>query len=188
MKNKVANISQREAGSLINRLVEFLGKYDVKHCLQKYEHSLKTAGPIFREYYLKWRHPWLGALVQYYELANKAKSICRHLTPELEALAIDAKKVVTLQKNMPNSVKENYRKNLLDFDSARNYLFEIEVAWHFFVNNCDIIWYEANSSKLPEFLVRAPSFHFNVECKRISVDIARKIHRKGHCSINTGIF
>ena len=178
MENQVTDIYPHKSGSLINKLVEFLGERNVKDCLRRYKEALKSAGPIFREYYLKQRHPWLSALGQYYELTNKAKSIHRNLTPELKALVIDAKKVVTLQENMPDSVKNKYRTVLLDTDHARNYLFEIQTAWHFFVKDYDIRWYEDSSSKHPEFLVEAPGFHFNVECKWISVDIARKIHRK----------
>lgn len=178
MKNEVVDIYQHKVGSLIKRLVSFLGEQKVQRCIKRYERSLKSSGPVFREYYLKDRHPWFAALVQYYELTNKAKSIHRHLTPELKALAIDAKKVVTLQKNMPNSVKRKYKMNLLDDDRARNYLFEIRTAWHFFVKGYNVQWYENDSMKRPEFLVKAPGLQFNVECKWISVDIARKIHRK----------
>ncbi len=178
MKNEVADIYQHKAGSLINKLVEFLGERNVKCCLRRHEKALKSAGPVFREYYLKWRHPWFSAFGQYYELINKAKSIHRHLTPELRTLVAGAKKVVTLEENMPDSVKNKYKAVLLDADHARNYLFEIQIAWHFFAKAYDIQWYEDNSNNHPEFLVKAPSFHFNVECKRISVDIARKIHRR----------
>jgi len=178
MKKEVADIYQHKAGSLIKKLIEFLGERNVKSCLKRHGEALKSAGPVFRGYYLKWRHPWLSALGQYYKLTNKAKSVHRHLTPELKALVIDAKKVVTLQEKMPDSVKNKYRTVLLDNDHARNYLFEIKTAWHFFVKGYDIRWYEDDSSKRPEFLVTAPGLQFNVERKWISVDIARKIHRK----------
>jgi len=169
MTNEVADIYQNKVGSLINKLVEFLGERNVKYCLRRHEHSLKSAGTIFREYYLKDRHPWLSAFAQYYELINKAKSINKHLTPELKDLAIDANKVITFQKNMPDSVKNKYRRDLLDIDSARNYLFEIKTAWHFYSKSkgCGIYWYEDDSSKHPEFLVKEPDLQFNVADKLI---------------------
>ncbi|MHC4479003.1 MAG: hypothetical protein ACYTEL_25535 [Planctomycetota bacterium] len=178
MERQVADIYDYKAGSLINKLVGFLGEDNVKRCLRRQEEAMKSAGPIFKEYYLKQRHPWLSGLGQYYELTNKAKSIHRHLTPELKAVVSDAKKVVTLQSHMPDSVKNKYKRDLLDRDSARNYLFEIEVAWHFFQKGYELEWYEDDSTRRPEFLVRAPGLDFNVECKRISVDIARNIHRR----------
>jgi len=120
----------------------------------------------------------LSALEQYYELTNKAKSIHRNLTPELQALANDANKVITLQNKMSHSVKNKYKRAFLDSNNARNYLFEIHIAWHFFANGYDIQWYQDDSSKHAEFIVKLSALQFNVECKRITVDIARKIHRK----------
>lgn len=178
MENQVTDIYQHKAGSLINKLVEFLGERNVKRCLQRYERSLKSSGPVFREYYLKNKHPWLNALTQYYELTKKAKSIHKNLTPELKDLATDAKKVVDLQHQMPKSVKNKYKKDLLDDNNACYYLFEIQTAWHFFAKNWAIQWYEDVPTKHPEFLIEAPELQFNVECKWISVNIARKIHRK----------
>lgn len=176
--NEIADIYDYEAGKLIKRLIEFLGENNVKRCLRRHEQALKSAGPIFGEYYLKRRHPWLSAFKQYYGLTNRARSIHRHMTPELKALVIDAKKVVTLLKNMSDSVKNKYKRDFMDMDNARNYLFEIKIAWHFFVKGYGIKWYEEDSIKHPEFLVTAPDLKFDVECKWISVDIARRIHRK----------
>jgi len=177
MANELTDIYADKAGSLINKLIEFLGEPNVKRSLESRERAMKSAGPIFREYYLKDRHPWLSALVQYYELTHKAKSLKRNLKPELKALAIDAHKVLTLQKSMPDSVKNKYRRDLLDVNTVPSYLFEINIAWHF-SKHYDLKWCENDSGKHPEFLVKTPGFEFYVECKRISVDIARKIHRK----------
>jgi len=178
MENRIRDIYTNKAGSLIAKLVGFLGESNVRECLKRYEHAMKSSGVIFREYYLKDRHPWLNALRQYYELTSHAKCVHRHPTPELRILAGDAKKVTALQNQMPDSVRNKYKKDLLDQDRARSYLFEIQIAWHFFVRNWDIQWYEDDSSKHPEFVVKAPELHFDVECKFISIDIARKIHRR----------
>jgi len=178
MENRARKIYTNKAGSLIAKLITFFGESNVRECLKRYEHSLKSSGTVFREYYLKNRHPWLNAIGQYYRLTSQAKSIHRHLTPELMALVTDAKKVTTLQNQMPDSVRNKYKRDLLDPDRARSYLFELQIAWHFFVRNWDIQWYEEDSGKHPEFVVKAPDLHFDVECKWISVDIARKIHRR----------
>lgn len=178
MENRERDIYTNKVGNLIAKLITFLGEPKVGRCLKRYKHSLEISDTVFRDYYLKNRHPWFNAISQYYELTDQAKSIHRHLTPELKALATDAKKVITLQNQMPDSVKSKYKRDLLDLDSARNYLFELQIAWHFFVRNWDIRWYEADSDKHPEFAVKAPDLDFDVEYKWISVDIARKIHRR----------
>jgi len=178
MQREIANIYEHKAGSLINKLVGFLGEDNVKHCLGRYEKAMKSAGPIFKEYYLRYRHPWLDALGEYYGLIKKGKSIHRHLSPGLKGLAVDAKKVVTLQRHMPDCVRNKYKRDLLDMESGRSYLSELQIAWDFFVKGYALQWYEDDSARHAEYLVQAPSFAFDVECKRISVDIARKIHRK----------
>ncbi len=178
MADEIPQIHQSEARSLIKRLMSFLGEYNVQKAVERYERSMLKSGPLIREYYLKDRHPWFRAFTQYYDLIRKGKSINRNLTPELQKLAIDGKKVITVQEQMPRSVKKKFKRDLLDIDSARNYLFEIEIAFHFFQKGGNIQWYEDVSGMHPEFLVKTPGLDFNVECKRISVDIARRIHRK----------
>jgi hypothetical protein len=174
----IADVHDYEVSKLINRLVSFLGANKVERCIQKYHFSLQSSGPVFRDYYLKYRHPWWNALSEFFNLEKAGKSIRRNLTQELEILAGDAKKVTILQKLMPDSVREKCRKDLIDDNRAYDYLFEIDIAWHFFLKGYDIEWYEDSLYPHSEFLTRAPGFEFNVECKRISVDISRRIRRR----------
>ena len=79
---------------------------------------------------------------------------------------------------MSSSIREKYRRDLIDDNRAQDYLFEIHIAWHFFLKGYDIKWHESDSESHSEFLVRTPEFEFNVECKRISVDASKKIRRR----------
>ncbi|MCJ7508033.1 MAG: hypothetical protein MUO85_04790, partial [candidate division Zixibacteria bacterium] len=81
----------------------------------------------------------------------------------------------TLQKFMPVSVQNKYKRDLVDPDRAFDYLFEIRIAWDFYSRGNELKWYEDDGKKHPEFLVKTPEFNFNVECKRISDDISRQI-------------
>lgn len=174
----VADIHDYEVSRLINRLVSFLGPITVERCIQKYNASLQSSGPVFRDYYLKYRHPWWNALSEFFELEKAGKSILKNLTEGLKTLAGDSQKVTTLQKLMPDAVREKYRKDLIDDNRANDYLFEIDIAWHFFQKGYDIKWYESALKSHSEFLVRAPELEFDVECKRISVDISRRIRKR----------
>ncbi len=174
----VADVHDYEVSRLIHRLVSFLGPITVERCIQKYNASLQSSGPVFRDYYLKHRHPWWNALSDFFKLEKAGKSIVKNLTEGLKTLAGDSKKVTTLEKLMPDTVREKYRKDLIDDNRANDYLFEIDIAWHFFQKGYDIKWYESGLESHSEFLVRTPEFEFNVECKRISVDISRRIRRR----------
>jgi hypothetical protein len=178
MVDSTLDISDREASNLINKLIRFIGYNNLQKCLQRYNTSLRSSGQIYRDYYLKKRHPWWNTFIDFYQLERNGKSIRKNLTSELKILAGDAHKISTLQRFMPEAVKNKYRKNLIDDDRAFDYLFEIQMAWHFYMKGCEIKWHDEDKIRHSEFLVKTPQFEFNVECKRISVDIARKIRRR----------
>lgn len=168
----------REIRSFINKLINFLGIKEVGKCLEKYEASLRDAGPFFREYYLKSRHPWWAALTEYYNLEKKGLSVRNHLTDELKRLVGDAKKIAFLQKKMPEVIKNKYKKDLLDDEGAHAYLFELNIAWHFVLSKYEIIWPVSHNGRHSEFIVKASDFEFEVECKRVRADSARRMRRR----------
>ncbi len=85
------------------------------------------------------------------------------------------------KKMMPGSVRNKFRKDLLDEKRTFDYLFELEIAWHFLVNNHSLSWYEEDG--FPDFIVKTSEFDFNVECKRITVDASRKTWRSDFCRL-----
>jgi len=178
MSTSESDIHDYEASRLINKLYCFLGPANVGRALEKHKRSLDLSGFIVREYTLKHKHPWWNAFIAFFELKKGGKSIKRNLTPEIKMLAADAKRIITLQKFMPISVQNKYKRDLIDSDSAFNYLFEIHIAWHFYLQGNELQWYEDDGEKHPEFLVRTPNFNFDVECKKISDDISRQIKDK----------
>lgn len=178
MRNSESDIYDTEASYLINKLYSFLGPANVDRALKKHQRSLDLSGPVVSEYTFKHRHPWWNAFRTFFELKKNGKSIKRNLTPELKMLAADAKKISTLQRFMPTSVQNKYKRDLIDSDRAFDYLFEIQIAWHFYLQGNELQWYEDDGEKHPEFIVKTPNLDFNVECKRISVDISRRIKRQ----------
>lgn len=176
--NTQSYIHDHEVPNLVNKLIRFVGKDNLEKCLVRYRRSLQSSGPVFREYYLKTRHPWWEAFLEYFNLEKAGKSIKKNLTRNIKLLAFDAKKISTLQRLMPEKVREKYKRDLIDDNRSYDYLFEIHIAWHFYLRGCKIRWYEDDSKSHLEFLVKDSDLEFNVECKRISVDIARKIKRR----------
>ncbi|MEA1994618.1 MAG: hypothetical protein U9N18_00465 [Campylobacterota bacterium] len=176
--NQISDIYDYEVPNLVNKLIRFIGRAEIEKCLVRYKRSLRLSGPVFREYYLKTRHPWWEALIEYFALEKSGKSIKRNLNERIKILAGDAKTISVLQRLMPEKIKTKYKKDLIDDNHAYDFLFEIQIAWHFFLKGCEIIWHEDDSKSHSEFLVRDSNLEFNVECKRISVDISRKIRRR----------
>ena len=176
MKNSDNDIHDYQARGIIKKLISFFGTSNIEKALKKYDLALNSAGPIYRDYYIKTRHPWFEFIKRFYELDKKGKSIKNHIDINLKRLAGDAKKLSILQRNMPQNVRNKFKQDLLDENRAVDFLFELHIAWHYYLKGYEIEWYEEENC--PEFLVKTPKLQFNVECKRVSVDIARKIWRK----------
>jgi hypothetical protein len=178
MNPSESDIHDYEASRLINKLYCLLGPANIDRRLEQYKRTLGLSGPIVSEYTIKHQHPWWNAFIAFFELKKAGKSIKHNLTPEIKMLAADAKRIITLKRFMPASVQNKYKRDLLDPERAFDYLFEIHIAWNFYIRGNELQWYEDGEKKHPEFLVKTPNFSFNVECKRISVDISRKVKRE----------
>ncbi|MDH3999274.1 MAG: hypothetical protein OET90_10600, partial [Desulfuromonadales bacterium] len=171
-------VMEKEASRLIRRLEGFLGGATVDKALAKYEKSLKTSGPILERYYTPYVHPWWDSLKKYRKLVKSGKSVWKYMRDPFErSLIKSAYEIGILQADMPESVRDKFRKDLVDDKNAWAYLFEIQIASHYYQYGYDISWYEDDGQPRPEFKVTADGFEFDVECKRISVDASRKLRR-----------
>jgi hypothetical protein len=177
-ENYIKTIHPSEIRKIIRQLIKFLGQSTIENCIANYNKSLLSSGPTFREYYLKTRHPWWEALNIFFELERSGKSVQKHITEDLKRCCRDGKIITTLQKTMPEKVRNKYKKDLIDKNRARDYLFELSIAWHFYQNGFEIKWYAEEGC--PEFLVKTSNFDLNVECKRVSVDASRKIRKRDY--------
>lgn len=97
--NKLSDIYECEVRKFIIRLIDFFGSIQIEKCIKKYKESLACAGPVYKTYYLKRRHPWWEALIYFYELESKGQSVNKHLDLKLKLLASDGRKISILQKN-----------------------------------------------------------------------------------------
>lgn len=178
MRNSESDINDNQASYYINKLYDFIGPLNVEKALKKHKRALDLSGPIVSETTLRKSHPWWDVLSKVHDMKKSGMSIKRHLTPEIKILVADGLRIAKLKKFMPDSVQRKYKRDLITKDRAFDYLFEIRIAWHYYLEGHELQWYEDDGEKHPEFLVKTPNFDFNVECKRISVDMGRKIKRK----------
>lgn len=177
-KPRPFSVVDKETPRIIRRLINFFGSAAIDKALAKYEMALQTSGPILATYYTPYRHPWWDSLRKYLEMEKSGRSSWKHMTGHLERSMVgDAYKIGVLQAKMPTSVKDKFRKDLVDDNNARAYLFEIQMASHYYQYGYEISWYEDDGNPRPEFKVTADDFEFDVECKRFSTDASRKIRR-----------
>lgn len=171
----------REIPNLIRKLRRFLDEQALQGVLKQYRDAVAKAQAqhqeIYAAYYLQDQHPWWEALIEYNELERCGKSIRREASPRLVHTAGDAHKLVQLQRTMPPTVQEHYRRVLLDTARARDYLFELNVAWHYHSHGYSIRWSEDTGGPQPEFSIRREGHTINVECKKSAIDSYRRIKR-----------
>ena len=106
-------------------MIDFLGTESVNRELERYKHSKSTAGKIYLDYYLKYKHPWWESLLVYLSLKKNDRLYLKAFDTRIMKLAEDSKKIQILKKNMPKSIIDKYRHDLLDSENAINYLFEL---------------------------------------------------------------
>lgn len=173
-----ADVTDREAFRQIRQLVDWLGELRIRRGLETYDASLKLAdGPMYRDYYLKVRHPWWEPLNEFMKLKRKGVERVPHTSPRLTMLAADANKIVRLKRTMPRDVQDSFSRNLLA-DDPIGHLFELEVAWQYYLKGFDLSWYSSKNSTIPEFSATRDSLTLNVECKTIAADTGRRIKRR----------
>jgi hypothetical protein len=79
-------------------------------------------------------------------------------------------------------LKEKFRRDLLDPENARSYLFEFKVAFLHLLSGGKIEWLESNDS-YAEFSVNRGDYSFQVECKFISYDKGLNCHQRDFYTI-----
>jgi len=174
----LSDISDQEASYYIKKLKTFLGHANIDRALRRYEKIRGTAGPIVWQYYHKTQHPWLETLLEIDKLQRTGKSVKRHLTHSVKQLVADGKRIDVLRHHMTATTQNKYKRDLLDFKNARNFLFELRIAWHFYLKGYKPEWHDDDSRQHSEFVLHTPKCDIDVECKTISVDMCRQVHRQ----------
>jgi hypothetical protein len=182
MKDKtMLTLHDSEIDFNIKKLIQIFGEPNIEQALKKYNKSMLLSPPIYREFHLIGLHPWFHGLNSYLQAKKKGKSIKRHLTDELIQIANDSCKLQQIFREAPSEIKAKFRKDLLDPESARAYLFEINIASKFKHKGFNIDWELGKNIKIPEFSIYNPEVFYDkiqIECKLIKHDKTKKIKRK----------
>ena len=140
MRNSEADINDNQALYYINQLYNFLGPRNVEKALKKHKRALDLSGPIVSKTILRNRHPWWDTFSKVLDMKKSGMSIKRHLTHEIKILAADGLRISKLKKFMPDSVQRKYKRDLIDKHRAFDYLFEIRIAWHYYLEGHELQW------------------------------------------------
>ena len=180
MKLKSVDLKDKEMEKEIKRFLDFTG-YDY---WEKIIDKIDTVeGRFYKELYLLKRNPFIRSLKQYFQLIKEGKSIWKHTSEDLINLARNVFIINRVSYNLNDNGKNLIRGRLRNENGIRPFLFELEIATHFFRRGLDVefLEYEASntSGKTFEFLVSGDGIEREIECKWKSIDAGRKITRSG---------
>jgi hypothetical protein len=120
------------------------------------------------------RNPFIQPLKQYFHLIKEGKSIWKHTSEDL----------INLARNVFAINGKNYiRGRLRDENGIIPFLFELDIATHFFRQGLDVEFLEYETSdtsgKTFEFLVSGDGIEREIECKWKSIYTGRRIASSG---------
>jgi hypothetical protein len=169
------NMTDQEIVPLISSLIVFLGRDRVNKSIKSWRKSIETSKGLVLEYYKYQTFRWWPAFVEFEKIVANGNG---NYSVNVMALARDAKRIFELLSTMPNSIQKKFASTLVSREGTAASLFEIHMAWHYMKSGYRVSWCEDNGIPMPEFIVYADNFEFEVECKELSVDKCQRISRE----------
>jgi hypothetical protein len=127
--------------------------------------------------YLGSRNPLTRHIETYLTLEREGKLLRRHATPELMKACGYLKVINALFHQSQSSVIPKLKSVLFDDETARAFLFELEIAIHYFRRGYDVEFVDLRDLGTFDLLVSDGQADLEVECKTKSADAGRKITR-----------
>lgn len=179
---KRPELVDRNMGREIERFLEFTGRNLWEDQIEKLRQQLFSKKFHFYKVWLQNRNPLLGPLREYFQLIKEGKSIWKNASPRLKYFAKQACVINILVRKLNSIANNKILGELHDPPRIRSFLFELQVATHFFVRGFDVYFLDLESSSEQrsfDFLVKNQHAEIEIECKRKSCDAGRKITREG---------
>lgn len=180
MRLKSVDLTDKKMEKEIERFLAFTGHDYWRKLIGK---TNGIEGKFYKELYILKLNPFIRPLKQYFQLRDEGKCIWKHTSEVLINLARHVFIINRVAHNLNNNGKNYINGRLRDKGGIRPFLFELQIATHFFRHGLDVefLEYEASdtSGKIIEFLISGDGIKREVECKWKSVDAGRRITRPG---------
>ena len=127
--------------------------------------------------YLASRNPLTRHIETYLTLEAEGKTLRRRATPEFMKTCGYLKVINALFHQSESSVIPKLKSILFDDDTARTFLFELDIAIHFFHRGYEVKFIDLQDLGTFDLLVSNGQEELEIECKTKSADAGRKITR-----------
>jgi hypothetical protein len=175
----VPAILDKDAHKEFRRFLEITGRIDWEKKIAKINTRRLFPPPSPNSYsnYLAGRHPLIEHIETYLKLERDGKLLRKHATPEVMKACGYLKVINALFYHGGSVMATKLHSIVGDDDTARSFLFELDMAIHFFRRGYDVEFVDLRDLGTFDLLVSDGKTELEVECKTKSADAGRKITR-----------
>ena len=175
----VPEILDKDAHREFDRFLEATGRSNWNQKLEKTNSRpfFKAPSPNAYLKYLANLNPLTHHIETYLALHKAGKVLRRHATPELMKVCGYLKIANGLIHETPSYALSKLESVWFDDETIRGFLFELDIAIHFFRCACDVQFIDLWGLGNFDLLISNGQQELEVECKTKSVDAGRKITR-----------
>lgn len=175
----VAEIIDKDAHREFRRFLEATGTDNWERKIGKLNSLPKFRSPSPNVYsaYLASRNPLVGAIERYLSLEKDGKSLRKNATPTLMKVSGYLKVINAVVHKGRTAAVQKVRSLVVDDETVRSFLFELDIAIHFFNRGYDVQFTDLEDRGTYDLLVSDGQCQLDVECKTKSADAGRKITR-----------
>lgn len=139
--------------------------------------QLSRGWPSYRDY-LRQRNPLVVCLERYFNLRKEGRTVWKHLDAASLKLCGYIKLLNRMAHDYSPRILNRLRGSILDDDGIKGFLYELDIAIHFFNQGFDVTFIDLEGCGNYDLLVGKGELEMEIECKRKSIDAGRRI-RKG---------
>jgi hypothetical protein len=174
-----ADIFDKDAHKEFRRFLETTGQTKWEQKIEKMKSLPFFPAPSPNAYlnYLASRNYLTSHIETYLTLEREGKVLRRHATPELMKACGYLKVINALFHQSQSSIIPKLKSILFDDETVRPFLFELDIAIHYFRRGDDVEFVDLRELGTFDLLVSDAQAELEVECKTKSADAGRKITR-----------
>src|SRR5215510_4333563 len=175
----IAEIIDKDAHREFRRFLEATGRDNWERKMAKLKSLPKFRPPSPNVYaaYLASRNPLLEAVARYLSLEKDGKSLRKNVTPTLMKVSGYLKVINAVLHQGGPAVVQKIQSLVLDDETVRSFLFELDIAVNFFHRGYDVQFGDLQDLETYDLLVSDGQTELEIECKTKSADAGRKITR-----------
>jgi len=175
-------IQDRDSGRIIKWFIDYTGENIWRNKINVLERTTGRGGFHFVADYISSKNQLINPIKKYFDLDDRGRTIWKHLDDELKWLVSKVHAINVISRNLTERAKEKM-KSLLIADEVNSFLYEIEVAVHYMLNNFEVKFPDLESedeqTRTFDLLIKKNSFIGEIECKGIGYDTGKRITKLG---------